>query len=306
MNNKKILNILIFLIPFLLLISCSQNKSSSKADDGAVLNDKLTNLNISLLLDLSDRIDPEINPNQAKRDQEAILSVVEYFKNHVKNKSALTLKDKMRVIFHPPPESDNIPELVESLSVNFEEKDINKEKIFNELTPTYKNNIPDIFEVATSREKYEGSDIWHFMKDDVRRRCIISDPNHNIKYRNILVILTDGYMYWPYDKRNEGNRYNHITGGYEHFNQFRNPNTNLLNTKFEEEDYGFISVQDSLQNLEILVLGISTSKDHQEDLDIIKKYWSKWFDEMNVKKYEILKTGFPSTTEDAINNFLNN
>lgn len=279
---------------------CSNNTKKGKNNNAQQA--KLINFNISFLLDLSDRINPSLNPKQSERDQEVIMAVEEYFKKHVSNKSARALKDKMRVIFHPRPESENISQFAEALSINFDENNVDKEKMYNDLNSIYKKNIDNIYKAATNREEYEGSDIWRFMKDDVRQKTIINKPN----YRNILVILTDGYMYWPYDKRNNKNKYNYITGRYKHFNQFRNPNTNLLYTKFEEEDFGFIPVQDSLQNLEILVVGVNSPKNYPEDLDIIKKYWGKWFDEMNVKGYLILKADLPNDTKQAVNTFLSN
>ena len=67
------------------------------------------NLNISFLLDLSDRIDPKKNPSTAmqyyQRDVQYIKSVEKAFINHVKQKKIIQLKDQMQVFFDPAPQN---------------------------------------------------------------------------------------------------------------------------------------------------------------------------------------------------------
>ena len=74
--------------------------------------------------------------------------------------------------------------------------------------------------------------------------------------------------------------------------------------KFEEEDFGFITRRKDLNKLEILVLEINPSPVHRNDDEIIKRYWSKYFDEMGVKKYKVITTDLPSNTKELIRIFL--
>jgi hypothetical protein len=74
--------------------------------------------------------------------------------------------------------------------------------------------------------------------------------------------------------------------------------------KFTEEDFGFITKRNDLNNLEVLVLEINSSKMHRNDDEIIKKFWSKWFEEMKVSKYKIYATDLPSNTKELIKIFL--
>lgn len=69
------------------------------------------NLNISFLLDLSDRIDPKKNPDFYQRDLGYIKAIETAFVNHVKGKKIMLLKDQMQVFFDPIPKITNINQM---------------------------------------------------------------------------------------------------------------------------------------------------------------------------------------------------
>jgi hypothetical protein len=261
-------------------------------------------LNISVLLDLSDRIDTikfSKQPQQYLRDISAVEIIVKYFKEYISQpeKGTFNSNDKLKIYFHPVPNDPEIANIAQKLYIDLEEIDIpEKKKIFKELDSVFTENLKKIYFKTMEEKKYIGSDIWRFMKDEVMMKCIEKDTT----FRNILIIITDGYIYWEHNKLNLNNRFNYITGAFSHFNQFRDPI--LLSSKFDNDDYGFIKVQENLDNLEILVLEVSPPIEYPQDFDIIKKYWTKWFDEMRVKKYDIEKTDLPINTKNNIYYFL--
>ena len=124
----------------------------------------------------------------------------------------------------------------------------------------------------------------------------------NKNYRNILVLITDGYIYHDYSKDIINNRSAYLTPKLIVANNFRNPN---WENKFKTGDYGFITKRSDLSNLDILVLEINPEKQYRNDEDIIKAYLSKWFDEMNVNYYKLYNSDIPKYTKTRINNFLN-
>ena len=298
MNN--IFKSFLFILAFA-LIGCSSKPDNAKKGENKITEER--QLNICILLDLSDRIEPkknDLNPSQAERDIQAILSVVEIFKNNMAEKGVFNSKDKINVLFHPQPNTEDLATLVENLTVKLNGLESQeKKKIYDEIENNFRNNLKSLYSKATQKKEFEGADIWHFMKNDISDKCLEESPI----YRNILLILTDGYMYWPYNKIKDENRYNYITGAVNHFKQFRD--NKLLKTKFEENDYGFIPVKNDLGNLEIMVIGINPPKVYPQDYDIIRKYWSKWFKEMNVANFKILKTDLPTYTTDEIESFFN-
>ena len=85
---------------------------------------KVDNFNISILLDLSDRVvEPPLVPSQKERDLEIVSSVIDVFRGIMKKKGAFLAKDKMRVIFSPPPLDPNVNNIASRLSVDLSDLD---------------------------------------------------------------------------------------------------------------------------------------------------------------------------------------
>ncbi len=257
------------------------------------------NLNISILLDLSDRINPDKYPNPSmefyQRDAQYIKSVSHAFVQHLKSKKVILLNDKIGLYFSPEPSVPEINTISKELKVNF---DRNSSK--NSLTETeekYKNLPIKIYESAIKDGKYVGSDIWRFFKDNVKNYCIEKDK------RNILVILTDGYLYHKNSEITDGNTTSFLTP--QLVRQLKLNSTDWKN-KIEKEGFGFIPATNDLNDLEILVLGINPDEKNPFEGDVIELYWSNWLKEMNVSNYKILKADLPSNLEKPITEFILN
>ena len=165
---KKLYLILLILITF--FYNCSTDIKENKNVKKPNFNNQL---NISILIDLSDRI---TKINQIEIDKEIIHSVVDFFKSHIESKRIFFIKDKIRVLFYPESQNDKISSIAESLNISFDpnNKDELKEKWEN-LIDTYDSNINSIYEIAISdgeKNDYPGSDIWRFFKNKVVDYCI--------------------------------------------------------------------------------------------------------------------------------------
>ena len=251
------------------------------------------NLNISFLLDLSDRIDPKKNPGIYQRDLQYIKSVQKAFTNHVKGKKMLLLKDQMQVFFNPLPNIPNIDQLSNQLKVSFSPQTSKKD--FLNIEKVYTDNPAKIYQSAIKDRNYVGSDIWRFFKNNVREYCI--KPQH----RNILVILTDGYMYYKDSKIEEAGKSSYIT---PQFLNLKKLTTASYQSIMKQKNLGFIAFPYNLKDLEIVVLGINPSAKNPYEEDVIKQYWADWFKTMKVKKFELRITDLPSSLETVINNFI--
>ena len=251
------------------------------------------NLNISFLLDLSDRIDPKKNPGIYQRDLQYIKSVQKAFTNHVKGKKMLLLKDQMQVFFNPLPNIPNIDQLSDQLKVSFSPQSSKKD--FLNIEKVYTDNPAKIYQSAIKDRNYVGSDIWRFFKNNVREYCI--KPQH----RNILVILTDGYMYYKDSKIEEAGKSSYIT---PQFLNLKKLTTASYQSIMKQKNLGFIAFPYNLKDLEIVVLGINPSIKNPYEEDVIKQYWADWFKAMKVKKFELRITDLPSSLETVINNFI--
>jgi len=251
------------------------------------------NLNISFLLDLSDRIDPKKNPGIYQRDLQYIKSAQKAFLNHVRGKKMLLLKDQMQVFFNPLPNIPNINQLSQQLKVDFNPKTSKKD--FVDIDKFYTDNPAKIYQRAIKDGNYIGSDIWRFFKNNVREYCI--KPDH----RNILVILTDGYMYHKDSKIDVGGKSSYIT---PQFLSIKKLTTADYQSIMKKNNLGFIAFPYNLKELEIMVLGINSSVKNPYEEDVIKQYWADWFKAMKVKKFELRITDLPSSLDPIIENFI--
>ncbi|MVT11038.1 hypothetical protein [Chitinophaga tropicalis] len=259
-------------------------------------------INLTILLDLSDRIDPAKNPDKpehSQRDSALIDYLADYFLSQMKANGTYMAKGKMRVIFHPNPPDPGINQAATKLSIDLSKMDSKgKKNIYETLKHTVSDNISSIYSTTIRQAAWPGSDIWRFFKNDVNEIAI--DPDSS--YRNLLVIFTDGYLYHADSKDVVGNRYAYILP--DLFDKYKLRNDVKWSEKIDKLDFGLISKRTDLDKLEVLVLEVTPSAKHKNDEDIIRKVMDKWFAEMGVKKWKIINSDLPETTEHKIESFL--
>lgn len=286
-------------------IQCGKETNKNKASEEGGANGSTPTqekqLNITFLLDLSDRIDPTKNPNTPEHYQRDIAIINEFvstFKNDMEKKGGYKAKGKMKVIFSPQPQDSNINKIASELNIDLSNVDVKEKKnVFENVSESFVKNLEIIYQTTIQNKNYIGSDVWRFFKNDVKDYAISNDEN----YRNILVILTDGYLYHTNSKDQQGNRSAYVVP--ESINSNKLYGNNWRDT-FEKGDFGYITTRQDLENLEILVLEVNPIKTRLSDEDVMKAYLEKWFKEMKVKKFEIYNTDLPSNTKLRIEKFL--
>ncbi|WBX78030.1 hypothetical protein PG911_07175 [Tenacibaculum ovolyticum] len=259
---------------------------------------KNSNLNISILLDLSDRIDPEKYPKESmelfQRDIGYIELIAKNFENYIRNKKSKDIQDKIQLFLDPEPADKALNQKISDLKISFDKTNATKELIL-ETSKKYTKTCTAIYEQAISDGKYVGSDTWGFFKNKIEDYCIDED------YRNIVVILTDGYIYHRDNIRKEKNSTTYLTP--ETIKGF-NLRTSKWKKKFDEKELGFLPIDQNLENLEVLVLSINPDTRNPYEEDVMKEYWKKWLTTMNVKKFELKRTDLPSHIDKIIKKFL--
>lgn len=300
---KKTINLFLSFLILLCCFSCATD-SIKKEVNNLPLNKTSTknttkqNLNISFLLDLSDRINPRKYPNESmefyQRDVAYIQSVSEAFDIHLRNKKVRQMNDRIQLYFDPEPLNKNINTLSNQLKYHVTRETVSLE-LLDKIKNTYATKPLKIYDLAIEDNKYVGSDTWRFFKTKVKDYCIEEN------YRNILVILTDGYIFHTNTKIKEGNLTSYLTP--QSIRNFK-LNTSNWEEKVEKEGFGFIPATQGLENLEVLVLGINATKKNPYEEDVITKYWSNWLSEMKVGKYQIKNTGLPSNLDKIIKDFI--
>lgn len=303
----------VFLVLIILsALSCKDNlKTKEKAINTAMgtkkdfgcephlSKNKNNNLNISILLDLSDRIDV---PQQQIKDSLYILSLAKSFSEHVKSKKLGLLYDKLEVFFEPSPSSIEINTLAEQLKINYV-KGVSKKEWIPKTLERYASLPTQIYELARTAsggKDYPGSDVWNFFKYQVKDYCM--DDCH----RNILVILTDGYMYHENSKMENNTKTSYLTPNLLSKLKLNKPN---WREEFVERKLGFIPATENLGDLEVLVLGIQSSNEtNPYTHDIIHAFWENWLMEMGVHEsnLKIKNADIPSNIEKVIFDFILN
>lgn len=294
---------LVFLFVFCLIyLSCEEDKKSDKETqniENVNLETKNNDLNISILLDLSDRISPIKYPNESMefylRDAAYIKSVSEAFDFHLRKKKIIQMNDNIQLYFDPEPNNQNINSISNDLKYNISRKNVSLE-LLDQIKSVYATKPLEIYTLAIEDNEYVGSDTWRFFKNKVKDYCI--EDNH----RNILVILTDGYIYHKDTKMEEGNLTTYITP--QDIRKFKLDNSKWKETMTNQK-FGFLPATENLDNLEILVLGINPNKNNPYEEDVLIKYWKDWFNTMKVKRYEIKTAELPSNLDKIIKDFIN-
>lgn len=285
-----------YLILTLFLYSCGGSTKAPVAGSESPVPVVQKQLNLTILLDLSDRINPANNPGHVERDSALIRYLTSYFLDQMAARNAYTAKGKMRLIFHPNPPDPNINQAAEKLNIDLSKMDPKGKKVVYEtLGKTVEENISRIYRTTTNSAKWPGSDIWRFFKNDVRDVAVDKDSS----YRNILVVLTDGYLYHEDSKDRAGNRYACITT--KLLEPYRK---NGWEEKIDKDDFGLISKRADLDQLEVLMLEVTPAPKFKNDEDVIKVVVEKWFGEMKVKKWKVLNSDLPENTKQKVAGFL--
>lgn len=287
----------------LFLFAC-KGDTKNEISETKTIQDKAkkgdVNLNISLLLDLSDRIDTTKYHNEALefylRDVGYIESIANSFVEHLRVKRMLAMDDKIAVFFDPVPQNPKIDKISESLKFHVTRSNASLD-LFEDIKNTYKSKSREIYEQALSDGKYVGSDTWNFFKNKVKSFCIEENSS------NLLIILTDGYLYHENNLRKEGNLSTYLTPQFIRTNKLNDSN---WKERFEGDGYGFIPASGNLENLQVLILGINPGKGNVYEDDVIKAYWKEWLEEMEVGYYEIRNSELPSDMDKIIRDFILN
>lgn len=243
-------------------------------------------LNISIYLDLSDRIIKDMTPNQIYRDTAIINFLVDYFREQTLGPAILKSENKMKVFFYPAPSDAEISTLAQGLSVDVGSKEgVEKRKALDEMKSVFQKNLAHIYEETVRQQKWVGCDIWGFFSDKKVDDLCVRDGA-----RNIIIILTDGYIYAENHKIKDGKSYSYISS-----KTLAVDGSSLID-KRNGELKG--------KGIEVLVLEITDKPDQR---DKMKKVLKDWFSAMGIEKSDVAETDPNLTnTQTIIKNFLDN
>lgn len=257
------------------IISCTDKKKNNE-------NTTQRPLNISIYLDLSDRLVRDMQPSQVSRDTAAVGYILDYFKRQTMGPRILQSQNRLKVFFYPSPNSSDIATLAGELDINMAQlKGVEKRKKLESMKSLFQKNLSQIYNKTISEHEWIGCDIWDFFSSKkVDAQCIKNGA------RNILIILTDGYLYAANNKIKEGNAYSYIL-----------PQT-------LKEEAPLIVRRKGLENLEVGVFEINPySKEEGYKLIPILENWLK---NMGISEEHLVvaEIDLPTNTQTLLKSFL--
>ncbi len=292
----KTRNLIIVILAIIALASCRDSGSKKAESAGEATRNGVSQtdkpLNISIYLDLSDRLKRDLTPSQKERDLAIVGHIADYFRAQTVGPKILQSKNNIKVFFYPAPNSSDIATLAEDLCIditkfNGVEKRVVLDGDANQGKPSLKErfnkNLSAIYDKTLEANQWPGCDIWDFFSNkQVDAQCMREG------FRNILIILTDGYLFDEKHKVQHDDSLSWVTAS-----SLKNPNTALIvNRK-------------GLDNLEVRILEVNpTDINHRDKLVSVLENWLKG---MGVKEENITvsQTDLPSNTQTIVDSFLN-
>lgn len=263
-----------------LLTACGGDNGSG--DNDGRKTDTPAPLNLSVFVDLSDRITKiKDEMTQAEKDEQIINGLADEFIKKQKREGFQKSNDVFQIVFYPAPAGSQ--NLADELSLALKHiKGPTKKKALLDFQANHSAYIKQLYDNALQSQDYFGSDIWGFFAKDK-----VGDLYRN-GYRNVLVILSDGYVFDKNNKIKEGNNYSYI-----------------LPQTLSTDGTGLIPCKISNSDLEIYF--IECNANPQTDYPKMKSILDKWFKDMGITVVDIQDTDIPANTLKHLKNriFLN-
>lgn len=285
-------------VALVLLITITSIMSLRRTEAAHNLKPRVPRYNICVLLDLSDRVSPALQPLQVEKDKRVLNGVLELFEEQTRKKLYVNSHDILRVAVADQPTGygSTLLKISDDMVIDMGElKVTEKREQFPALKEQFTSKVNELYQVASVNAAFAGADLWRFFREDLDKYRIAGTEQQPV--RNILLVVTDGYITFGDQKKrpNEGNR-----TSYMEVAKFRH---NGWEKEFDRKNQGLINGGKHI-DWEVQVLEVNPHR--TEDMPIIAKYWSKWFEEMGIRHYRIEKTNDSARmTKQLVAAFLN-
>ena len=278
----------------------------------------INHYNIAIVPDLSNRNDNKLYPRQLS-DQSIYKSILGLIPSLAKDFGRLSMqKDKISLKPLNPLEIDNFNDIQPIVTVDlgkFGSKQNERIEYLNNRARNGKPNLNDDINdfIKTTEtiytkaiEKGFTADLWGFFHQGLDEYTFqisnpINSPKAKDKSRNILILITDGYIEIASQTRAScPSKQCRLLNTYqiEGFRKLCKGKDNNLEEIFKKSGYGITPVNNPvLENTEVLMLEVydrSKSKSgrltkHPSDFQILDLFWSDFFEKSNVRRFKIVE-----------------
>ena len=282
MKKKALILVSILTLASLIGYYCysSTHDKETEQDKPEIVNEKDKPWNISIFLDLSDRLTRQLTPSQAERDMTLIRHVTGKVKERIVKQKIIGSKDRIKVFFYPSPNISEITLLSKNLELDMGNMPL-KEKRSSviKFEDEFSASLKQIYNKTLAAKQWVGSDIWGFFNKQIDTYCI--KPTH----RNVLIILTDGYIFHVNNKQKVGDAYSYI-----------------LPQTLSVPKSSLIVSRKGLKNLEVMFLEVNPYDPKTEPK--MESVITDWLHAMDVQHSIVAETDIPENTKLYIDNFL--
>ena len=282
MKKKALILVSILILASLIGYYCysSTHDKETEQDKPEIVNEKDKPWNISIFLDLSDRLIRQLTPSQAERDMTLIRHVTGKVKERIVKQKIIGSKDRIKVFFYPSPNISEITLLSKNLELDMGNMPL-KEKRSSviKFEDEFSASLKQIYNKTLAAKQWVGSDIWGFFNKQIDTYCI--KPTH----RNVLIILTDGYIFHVNNKQKVGDAYSYI-----------------LPQTLSVPKSSLIVSRKGLKNLEVMFLEVNPYDPKTEPK--MESVITDWLHAMDVQHSIVAETDIPENTKLYIDNFL--
>lgn len=248
---------------------------------------------ITIALDLSDRLR---NENQKDNDLRVISLIGESFHALVKSQLYIASRDRLSVVLIRQTTNPDTHNLTDVLTVDISTIALDKRR--HEVEARIEQLIEavdSLYTAAIKHNTFTGADVSGFIAEDL---YVPQKTLDGVPIKHTLIILSDGYIIDEHNLFRKGKGANYITK--EALTLAR------ASPSPPNDSFYLIPVRDDLAHVGILVLELDPHPGLFGELNTLRRFWSAWFDSMNVGYYEIHKTtDNTATSRDVITRFLN-
>jgi hypothetical protein len=291
----------------------------------------IEHFNICIVPDLSNRLDIEKCPKPIDDSQMVDAIIDEIYPTILKNRVDMNQPDKIFVKFTSPKIINyyNVNNAI--LTFDFEKFENQIDRInyltnrdgkseFENDKHAFKNEFKTL--LSNARQRACGADVWSFFNNEINNTCIrtevqrIDDQDYIFehKYKNIIVLFTDGYVEAGlYEANNTtGNKTYHLSSNLirEFRTKYEQSNETDIQTFFTKYGYGLVTLDNPiLKDVEVLAVEFydrsltlsGNATVHPTDGEILELFWNDWMMKSGVKKFKSCKIA--SSVDEFMNEF---
>ena len=263
-------------------------------------------INIVVILDTSDRVSNEKNPDQLERDIAIVKGIVNLFVDRVLEEVRTQEKDtwlrhSLAFVVPEQPETTPIPQrIIGKSKIWFTNKDRERgAPRVKEIREGLLGTIDKLYQSVENQTEFTGSDIWKWF----RASGLEYLKPHT---QNYIICISDGYLDFDRSIQRRRPKIDNKTS-YIPYDQVSALRGKLdWEQIFESEGYGLLPVVGrDFSPYDVKFLMVEIKLRHMLDLPILKKYWQTWLESMGIKESEFVESQpDPQIVRERITTFI--